>query len=373
MNRLLKSFFGLTLGVAFSLGVAASLNANKKAIVKETEAASTNRSIELRFTRPSDWGSHAVHLHTWDNSGGTTWPGHTMDYLWDNEYGQAVYSWSPNSNDKLYSNIVFNNGGNGMQTDDLSSPSTSTAYWYDNGWQTGSVGSMDVYLYDYDNLYNGTVNVYTWRDGTNYESSSYPGQAAAVDSIATNGLIYKFTINNCCNRVIFSGANEAHKTQLDSGMSGNYCYVKASDSTSLDGKNSWWNNINYVHAHNFAQNTMMFRSISTSDQSSTAYCATRYAAAKTHMEAITSSGIGDYIINEIENNFTDALPRLAAWAKANGKTFDTSSHTFSSAHNFSMLSVSDNNGFIVVVSISALGILSVGAYYFFKKSKKAEE
>lgn len=56
MNKILKSFFGLFLGAAFSLGVAASINANKNFYSKEAEAAPSTdlKYYTGNFTSP-DW------------------------------------------------------------------------------------------------------------------------------------------------------------------------------------------------------------------------------------------------------------------------------------------------------------------------------
>ena len=150
---LIKLVIGMTLAASGALAIGSGLS-HKKA--EAAQAAYSDKDIsdstlEIRFTRPSDWGNNTVRIHTWNEGGsGTTWPGNAMTYLWDNEYGQSVWSWSPSSSAHLYGNIIFNNNNNGMQSDTLQSPSTSKAFWHNNGWQNDDVETMDIYLYDYE-------------------------------------------------------------------------------------------------------------------------------------------------------------------------------------------------------------------------------
>ena len=255
-----------------------------------------------------------------------------------------------------------------MESARISAPSTSKMYWYDSGWQSADVETMDIYLYDYDNIYNGSVTVHAWRNGTSFANDTWPGKAATQSAIATNGLIYKFTMSNRYNRVIFSnsGANQTS----DLTPTGSYTYVKANDDTTLAGKNTWWDNINYVYAHNFSQNTMLMRSIPTSDKSSTQYCAERYSAAKIAFNAIKNSDIGSFIINELNTNFADAMTRLSAWAEANHETFNTTTNTLSSNPSLMNASEDQNKYYLIAVILSLTGFaLGIGLIVYKKKKR----
>ena len=371
----LKAILGISLAAtgfagSVAFGAAALSDSHKAKVAEAATQTITDGTIEIRFTRPSDWGNNTVCIHTWNEGGsGTTWPGNAMTYLWDNEYGQAVWSWSPSAGTPLYGNIIFNNNNNGMQSDTLSAPSTSKFYWYDNGWQNSDVPIMDIYLYDYDNKFSGNVNVHAWRKNTTFANDSWPGkEATQLSSVATNGLIYKFTMNNRYDQVIFS--NDGSGQTADLTPAGNYCYVLANNDTVLDGKNTWWDNINYVFAHNFSQNTMLMRSIPTSDQSSTQYCASRYSTAKTAFNALKSSGYGTEVLSELNSNFANAMTRLSAWATANGETFTSSTGTFSSKF-IDSLSINNKNSSIplILMVVAFITGSSIGAYFLFKKRK----
>ena len=371
----LKAILGISLAAtgfagSVAFGAAALSDTHKAKVAEAATQTITDGTIEIRFARPSDWGNNTVCIHTWNEGGsGTTWPGNAMTYLWDNEYGQAVWSWSPSAGTPLYGNIIFNNNNNGMQSVTLSAPSTSKYYWYDNGWQNSDAPTMDIYLYDYDNRFSGNVNVHAWRDNTTFANDTWPGNTATkLSSVATNGLIYKFTMNNRYDRVIFS--NNGSNQTGDLTPSGNYCYVLANDETILAGKNTWWDNINYVFAHNFAENTMLLRSIPTSDQSSTQYCASRYSTAKTAFNALKSSDYGTDVLSELNSNFADAMTRLSAWATANGETFTSSTGTFSSKF-IDSLSINNKNSSIplILMVVAFITGSSIGAYFLFKKRK----
>lgn len=371
----LKAILGISLAAtgfagSVAFGAAALSDTHKAKVAEAATQTITDGTIEIRFARPSDWGNNTVCIHTWNEGGsGTTWPGNAMTYLWDNEYGQAVWSWSPSAGTPLYGNIIFNNNDHGMQSATLSAPSTSKFYWYDNGWQNSDVPTMDIYLYDYDNRFNGSVNVHAWRDSTTFANDTWPGNAATkLSSVATNGLIYKFTMNNRYDRVIFS--NNGSNQTGDLTPAGNYCYVLANDGTTLAGKNTWWDNINYVFAHNFAENTMLLRSVPTSDRSSTQYCASRYSTAKTAFNALKSSDYGTDVLSELNSNFADAMTRLSAWATANGETFTSSTGAFSSKF-IDSLSINNKNSSIplILMVVAFITGSSIGTYFLFKKRK----
>ena len=337
-------------------------------VVAKYELYTTDGALEIRFSRPSDWGNNTVCIYTWNDAGeeGAAWPGYQMTYLKDNEYGQSVWTWSPSASQPLYSHIKFNNNNNGMQSDDLSSPSVNTQYWYDNGWQHSEiqVTTMDIYLYDYDNAFEGEVYVHAYRDETSLSNGDFPGVAAEqLDDIATNGLIYKITLNDRFNRVVFSKNGESQTEPLT--PSANYCYVLAND---IAGKNTWWNNINYVFAHNFSQHTMLMDgTVPTDDHSSTQYCSSRYTEAKTHFEAIMNSGYGQYVLTELNNNFSAAMVRFASWARANGESINTSTGAISSLKWVNITTLSNNSGMIVIVVLSIFTIGIASAYLVYRK------
>ncbi len=325
-------------------------------LVSKYEVGSNDSALEIRFTR-QNWDG-ATYIHTWnEGSSGTTWPGYLMTWLWNNEYSQAVFSWSPSFDEPLYGNIIFNSNDNTKQTSTLTAPSTSKWY-YNDGWH--DVPTMDIYLYDYDNVYNGNVDLSLSRFGTSFADQF---KATQMIDIATNGLIYKATINNRYDRVIFSNNGQDATDYLTT--TGNYCYVKAND---IEGKNTWWDNINYVFAHNFSQHTMLMDgTVPTDDHSSTQYCSSRYSEAKTHFNAIMNSGYGTYVLTQLNNNFSAAMDRFASWARANGESINASNGVISSLKWINITSISNNSGMIVIIVLSIFAIGIASAYLVYRK------
>lgn len=370
----LKTILGIALATtgfagSVAFGVAGHSNSKKVEVAEAANQTITDSTIEIRFTRPSDWGDNAIKIYTWNDGGsGTEWPGYLMTWLWNNSYGEGVFSWSPSASEPLYVNIIFNNNNNGKQTDTSTAPSESKWY-YSGGWH--DVETTDIYLYDYDNRFSGNVNVHAWRGDDNnptFVADTWPGPTATrLTSVVTNGLVYKFTMNNRYNRVVFSNNGSYQTGNL--GSTGNYCYVLANDDTQLDGKNTWWDNINYVFAHNFAQNTMLMRSIPTSDRSSTAQCASRYSAAKAAIKAFNDSGYWEYVGPQLTSNFADAVTRLQAWATANGESFASATGTFSSKVFNPIASENNNKVSIVLMVVIAISTASFAALFLIKKRK----
>ena len=364
-----KSFVLLTaLVTVLGLGVAGGLSVAKKTQVKVVEVkAAVTSGIEIRFSRPSDWGNNTVCIHTWDNDGdpGTTWPGYAMTYLWDNNLGQAVWSWTPTSGQPLYSNIKFNNNNNGMETSTLSAPSTSQHYYYDNGWQSMACDTMKLYLYDYDGSYDSsTPYAHVWRNGASLTFDEFPGTTMSSAALSGNGRVYEITVSNAVNRIIFS-KNGSEQTADLTPTGGNYCYVVGD----LQGSGTWWDNINYVYAHNFNQNILDFKHTSTSVQTDTGYCKTgsHYTLAKSTYNLIKNESA---VMTELNNNFADALPRLAAWATANGETFDSTTGTFSSVRNIPAIMASkETDTTLLIVIISVLAAAGIGGYFFFRRKR----
>lgn len=324
-------------------------------LVAKYEVGSNDSSLEIRFTRQT--GDGAAYVHTWNEGGsGASRPGYEMTWLLDNEYGQAVFSWSPSFDEPLYGNIILNN--NGYQTAELVSPSTSKWY-YSGDWH--DVPTMDIYLYDYDNVYDGNVDLSLSRYGTSFAEQV---EATQMIDVATNGLIYKATINNRYNRVVFSNNGQNATDYLT--PTGNYCYVKAT--SDIERKNSWWDNINYVFAHNFSQHTMMMDKIPTSDHSVTQYCSDRYNDAKAHFNALMASGYGKEVLKELNNNFADAMQRFAAWASANGEAIDNTNGTIYT-NNAILFSVDTNNTMLILVVVSISTLAAVGFFLLRRKQR----
>lgn len=73
--------------------------------------------VTVYFTCPSSWNNLHVYLFK-GTTAKTAWPGDGMDYVGQNQYGQAVYSVTFDTSS--YDSVIFNNGQDSYQTVDIS-------------------------------------------------------------------------------------------------------------------------------------------------------------------------------------------------------------------------------------------------------------
>lgn len=374
--KLKRLFAVLALATVGGLASAIGIEKSAEKPVEPAEAYTTDSTITIYFTRPSDWGDNGIRIHTWDEGGaGTTWESaHLMTWVWNNAYGQGVFVWHPSDSEKLYSNIKFHNDNHGMESTTLDAPTSSTQYYYDNGWQATAAPTERIYLYDYDNRFNGHVNLHAWRDGASSFTTPWPGVQMTAAPLAGNGLVYYADVLNIYNRVIFNWNGDENKTDTISGSNNDYCYVLANEATVLSGKNTWWDNINYVYAHNWSQNYMKMRSISTDDNSEGTACLTTYGPAKTAYQAFVNdtSGVGSEVLTQITNNFAAAKTRLAAWASANSEVFNSSNNSFAPKQNSAIITGSESTSIAAmpIIIVMTLTVGSVAGIFFLRKKRK---
>lgn len=372
MNRLLKSFFGLTLGVAFSLGVAASLNANKKAVTNTAEAATPSSYSKIyRFTAPAEYWGNTVYVHAWGSktsSNDMEWPGINLSNEYSyNESSRKVYTFATNVSDYTY--LIFHNN-NGWKTDNITI-GNNTAWYLDSGNTPGTwtPTNQTYYLYDYRNLFGGAAKCYAWQSGGSLNNGDYPGVAMTSVQYGS-GQLYSITLDPAFDKFKLGIGDSSNTGDLwiNQKRGQCYCFWESNPGFSED--------LNWVKAHDWANNTMHIRDITTSTGGDTGACrgdSGYYQKAKTAYNSFSDDIKAQF---QYVDEYEDAQTRFSAWAKANGETasFSGTTLTISSARSFVPFSLSgDNNTIIVLAAICSLGILSVGVYYFFKKSKKAEE
>lgn len=366
----------MLLGVGVFAGVS---SVSENAPVEKAEAwsgSTTDSSLYIYFTRPSDWGNNGIRIHTWNENGpGTKWESAwLMTFMYNNEYGQSVFGWHPSSSEPLYENIIFHNNNNGMQSATLPAPQTSKHYYYNDGWQNMNPETQRIYLYDYDNKFqNGAVKAHCWKSSNSDFTTQWSGVLMTVTAeSAGNNRIYYADVHKSYDRVIFNVNGDANKTAEISGMYNNGVYVLANGSTQLDGKNTWWNNINYAWAHNFSQNIMNFRTTSASagEGKDTGYCTSGsvYNNAKTAYNAIKTN---TYALNELKTSFPAAIERLGKWAIANGETFNSNSGTFSSRAALDSVSIENTNLSAMTLAVVAFVSIAAGVGFLFFKKKKS--
>lgn len=370
------------------LGFGAFLGAgvSKEAKVEKAEARKDTSGLTIYFTRPSSWGDNGIRIHSWIEGGeGTTWANaYLMTWMYNNDYGQGVFAWHPSESEPIYDNIIFHNDNHGKQTVTITSPTSTILYYVTNpdaeGSQSVATTNPDkirIYLYDYDNRFeNGAVKVHSWKNSDNGFTTNWPGINMSVTSeSAGNGLVYYADIEKIHDRVIFNVGGDANKTGTISGLYDNGCYVLANNDTVLAGKNTWWNNINYVWAHNFSQNLMDYRT--TSEEAGagidTGHCKESgvYASAKAGYAAIRANS---YAKAQLEESFPESINRLAKWAIANGEELNTSTGVFTPINEKGrFMDVSsnsaDNGTTMIAVLATSIALIAAAGFVIIKKKK----
>ena len=200
----------------------------------------TTGGTYVKFTRPSFWNQGDIYVY---NNDGTAWPGHKMNDVGDDGYGNRVFGCDVGSPSLL----VFNDNA-GHQTVDINSGITNNAQWYCNGenekdgsghylvtlvggdtptpssewcvpgfenWAIGAHpttnGSVTIHLTAGDNqafkISNGTTTWYgcggkITRDScTNYEFHDYDGDAH-INADVTGDYVFTITKNGNNNPVL---------------------------------------------------------------------------------------------------------------------------------------------------------------------------
>lgn len=370
MKKILLGLAGISL-----LGTSIGVSVFQKSTVLETHAADTlnynETGIEIRITTPDDWVG-TPYIHTWHNGSGNV--AYEMTYLWG-----KVWAWTSTSEEPLYENFAYEVGNWAKQSSDLVSPRSAGIYLY-----TGTTGSyqtvdkMRLYFYDYDNSFNGqTITINGTRDqATRLTFDNGNIQLVQETEFCNNGRIYYAEVSNAVDRaVVTCGAWDSSASTAWVG--GNYVYVYGSSMST----SAWWDNINYVQAHNWAMNTMKFNGAGAIDHTdenthvSTADCSTNYYAARTGYKKLYNDS---NIIGELDGEaFPNALARFEKWAEANGDTFDSSTMVLTERNGSQLRSVSEringnDFGFAVIFVAAVIAIAALGVSLFVSKKKQAE-
>ena len=148
-------------------------------------------NITLYFVDESGWGN--IHAYAWKNSTQVNlvdWPGNPATLESKTKGGKNVYSYTFEST--AADRIIFNNGGNGKQTDDLT-VNTSKPYYYSSTWNA-------TITYDASATYcmAGTASVSgtDWCCGQEWTPSGCELTDGSISFSALPAGEYKFKITN---------------------------------------------------------------------------------------------------------------------------------------------------------------------------------
>ncbi len=108
------------------------------------------------FTDAQNYGD--VNVYFWPD--GRAWPGEAMTEVETNEFGQKIYKAVIPAGTE---GIIFNNGGNGKQTVDITENISKNAWWYTTDATDGSGHNQVVYNDIYIELTKGAGNNWTFE------------------------------------------------------------------------------------------------------------------------------------------------------------------------------------------------------------------
>ena len=365
-----------TFALVAGLGTIGAVNLDKTAEVKEANAAAiSNYAIEIRYSRPTSWSADPV-IYTWED--GVSAVERTMTELWENEHGQKVYAFTPSSTYPLYANMIIKTSGSwDKKTKDLTTPTTAGIYNYYNDFNDATyvtIDKMKIYLYDYDSAFanESTVYAHVERDGaSSLKFDDGTGIAMTKMTDASKGYVYSAEVSNAIDRVTFKNSSGSITTQKVSGSNANYVYYFGG------GVNAWWNNIEYVLAHNWAQNLLNFRNVSAAagEGADGDTCESLYSNAKSVYQYFIDHDTS--ALTEIKNGFADALARMSAWAEHHHEVFTVNDgigafSTSNSAITIYSIGNNSNNVTTVIIVVSVLSISTLGLFLFLKKRKESK-
>ena len=492
MNKILKSFFGLFLGAAFSLGVAASINANNKGIVKETEAANwtSGDTIYLRFSieNPNDnWftGGTGPYVGYNKQSGGAWEGGVPTEFTivgGDSNFRYFFYTLQSEPNSTGLKIQRKKNGGTGDFVQEIiASKSHSNNLWGLSSSWTGAYVSASICNYHFQTPANGSVSATATNHGTitlgNEDNYIYSDWSVVLTPTPDSGYGFSHwteSKNNGSTYVAWSGDDLRTNPITLSGMSGNVyhgvsfkqyktVYYVTNKTTATSDRIYAWTNYstasgsktvleygtwdecwaitattnasevfsdgivhfrglqNKIYKFSLFSDNFIIRYKSATEQTAdystnngSAYYLTgedvnagaAIALIETE-ESIRNSipasgsimqysicGINQTTAQELVESYNDLSPTARDYVNASttftykgdgtdaqdnisfAAIFNQLSKIASGGSKSPLLNLSfmgNDSGILVVVIVSALGILGIGAYYFFKKSKKAEE
>ncbi len=136
---------------------------------------------KVYFTRPGsgDWNQSNVYAYFWKNGGSApkVWPGYSMNWSWNNDFGQGVYSVDiPTDVDR----VTFNDNGTHQTVDiDLTESGGGAYYW--DGTEDGS-GHYNVGTWSTGHDDQGLKNV-----GTEYFYETDSSNVSTIYSTDENG------------------------------------------------------------------------------------------------------------------------------------------------------------------------------------------
>lgn len=181
-------------------------------------------------------------------------------------------------------------------------------------------------------------------------STTWPGRA--MNQIGSSRF-YEITFKNNFNKIIFDN-NSGQTANLD--VNDGKVWVLQND---WDG--AWVSEA----AAEFIDSYLKFDTIDTSTDTQGTACKAGWSDLFTAYTTTYASERADII------SVPHAKARLAAWAEANGATFNPDNGTLSATSSLTIVSqLNSNNSTMIIIVVTSLVLISVGGFFFIRKRKE---
>ena len=400
----IKNLF-ITSSFALALGVSVLAGAGAKKATAETEAIAENEvptviyaNMDLSawpswgsvYTTDTTVGSKALRLFAWGKTGGDNgwdkgYPNEIVEVRghkyakWDlntifggtsdasNVNGFLIHCYSDDKNTQTADyileagkDVIYVNGHDNERTH------LQSSYYADYTFaDLQQEEDKEVVLHDVNHVFETAPKIFTWNaSGTDASSTWNGAQMATVESDYHGGAKYSYT-HTYDHQWEFSGLFNVNGDDCKSAdiqfNSVKLVYVmRALD----DGV--WYRKSAHNEGMDFIYSIMKMDSDLGGDIT-TPECADNYAAAKLAFASLSSEAkqLVDYIKAE-------TWDRLAAWAKANGESFDRDTGAFASVSESYFNSLNNENGtvFAIIIIVATAASITIGCgLLIFKKRR----
>ncbi len=367
MKKFSILFASVAMLFGVGLGVGAAVSSDKSEPVLEAKAESSTVTLYInQFDGGGNWNNFSYYLFGGDKGEKAAWPGESftddMKTKTPNEYDQYQYVLTVNTAD--YPKLILvgnpeNWGGSQAQTDDLEISKMPNNGLYCGGqitdtnkFEVGYYGytTKTVYMLDLKgDVYSSKHYCHTFASGK--AGTTWPG--VEMSKVAGQNNLYSVEINSALDNVIFNN-NGGKQTTTIGSVSADDAYVVYPD--------NGYNKLT-LDAVRFVDSYMKFET-KWLDNEGDGSCKSAgwYSAAKAAFSGKTAEQKSAILAHE------PTQYRLAAWAAANGESFDTSTGVFSSSGNY-FTATDSNSTLLIVIIISAVSVASLAALLIIKKRK----
>lgn len=376
MKKFSILFASVAMLFGVGLGVGAAVSSDKSEPALEAKADSSIKTLYInQFDGGADkggvWSNFKYYLF---GTGGekAAWPGEAftddMKTKTPNEYDQYQYVLDIDTS-KYQSLVLSGNsdstwGGAFAKTEDITIADLDGNGLYcgaHQGWQsdanvfkvgTYTYSTKTIYMLDLrGDVYNTYHYCHAYADGKS--GTAWPG--VEMTKVAGQNNLYSVEINSMLNNIVLNNSDKGGvKTEDISGVGADDAYVVYPD--------NGYNKLT-LDAARFVDSYMKFET-KWLDNEGDGSCKSAgwYSAAKSAFSGKTAEQKSAILAHE------PTQYRLAAWAAANGESFNTSTGVFSSSGNY-FTATDSNSTLLIVIIISAVSVASLAALLIIKKRK----